>query len=67
MVQWFRIHFQMQGTWVPSLVRKLRSHMMRTAKSMCHNEKPEYHNKEPVQPKNNSKKGIEQELEGFDF
>ena len=39
--------------------------MMQTAKSMCHNEKPEHHNKEPVQPKNNSKKGIEQELEGF--
>ena len=27
-VQWFRIHFAMQGTEVPSLVRELRSHML---------------------------------------
>ena len=26
-VQWLRIHLPMQGTWVPSLVRELRSHM----------------------------------------
>ena len=26
-VQWLRIHLAMHGTWVPSVVRKLRSHM----------------------------------------
>ena len=28
-VQWLRIHFPMQGTRVRSLVRELRSHMLR--------------------------------------
>ena len=26
-VQWLRIYLQMQGTWVSSLVRELRSHV----------------------------------------
>ena len=27
-VQWLRIHFPMQGKWVPSMVGELRSHMV---------------------------------------
>ena len=26
--QWLRIYLPMQGTWVPSLVQELRSHML---------------------------------------
>ena len=26
-VQWFRLHFPLQGMWIQSLIRELRSHM----------------------------------------
>ena len=29
-VQWLRTHLAMQGMWVPSLVRELRFHMLRS-------------------------------------
>ena len=28
MVQWLRLHLPLQGAWVPSLVRELRSHLL---------------------------------------
>ena len=34
--QWLRILLSMQGTWVQSLVRELRSHMYRAAKPVDH-------------------------------
>ena len=33
MVQWLRVCLPMQGTWVPSLVGELRSHMLWAAKA----------------------------------
>ena len=36
-VQWLRIHLPMHGTWVQSLVRKLRSHMSGATKVGCCN------------------------------
>ena len=35
-VQWLRIHLPMQGMWVQSLVRELRSHMPRGKYATCH-------------------------------
>ena len=33
-VQWLRLHLPMQGVWVQSLVRELRSHMPRGQKKL---------------------------------
>ena len=35
-VQWLRIHLPMQGTWVPSFVWELESHMLQAAKPTGH-------------------------------
>ena len=58
-VQWLRIHLPMQGTWVQSLVKKLRSHMpwggkVRMLQRRAHRTQPRPRkNEDLVQPKVN--------------
>ena len=50
-VCWLKIHLPMQGTWVPSLIEEVRSHMSQATKPACYIEGP-------VQPAKKKKKRL---------